>query len=153
MAKSVYVLLCRIYPYTSCRRLKQSSDATDKVSINMKWGQHLGEAHAPEVHTSGVHTPLKDSTPRHQITTTIQLPTLICDVGPTCSYPHISTAKAGFTHSGGEKKHKKSMSSQVRDQKTVHNHWTQTITIGLNTLQKLYNCTHPNRTKTSRHWF
>jgi hypothetical protein len=47
-----------------------------------------------------VHNPLKDTTPKHRITTTIQLPTLICDVGPTCSYPHISTALAGLTHSG-----------------------------------------------------
>jgi hypothetical protein len=45
------------------------------------------------------------------------------------------------------------MSSQVRDQKTVHNHWTQTIAIGLNTLQRLYNCTLPNRIETGRHRF
>jgi hypothetical protein len=66
----------------------------------MQWGQHLGEAHASEVHTSGVHTPLKDITPKHRIATTIQLPTLICDVGPTSSYPHISTALAGLTIGG-----------------------------------------------------
>jgi hypothetical protein len=88
------------YPYSGCRRLKQSSKATIKVSRIQMRGQHLGEAHASEVHTSGVHTPLKDTTPKHQISTTIQFPTLICDVGPTCSYPHISTAKAGLTHSG-----------------------------------------------------
>jgi hypothetical protein len=61
----------------------------------MQRGQHLGEAHASEV-----HTPLKDTTPKHGITTTIPLPTLTCDVGPTCFYPHISTALAGLTHSG-----------------------------------------------------
>jgi hypothetical protein len=96
----VYILLCKIYPYSGCRRLKQSSEATNKVSRIQLRGQHLGEAHASEVHTSGVHTLLKDTTPKHQISTTIQFPTLICDVGPTCSYPHISTAKAGLTHSG-----------------------------------------------------
>jgi hypothetical protein len=36
----------------------------------------------------------------------IQIPTLICDVGPTCSYPHISTASAELTHSG-ERRSKK----------------------------------------------
>jgi hypothetical protein len=66
----------------------------------MQQGQHLGEAHASEVHTSRVHTPLKDTTPKHRFATMIQLPTLIYDVGPTCSYPHISTAIAGLTHSG-----------------------------------------------------
>jgi hypothetical protein len=40
----------------------------------------------------------------------------------------------------GEKKHERSISSQVRDQKIVHNQWTRTIAIGLNTLQRLYNC-------------
>jgi hypothetical protein len=58
------------------------------------------EAHTSEVRTSGVHTPLKDTTPRHQITTTILLPFLIYDVEPTSSYPYILTAKAGLTHSG-----------------------------------------------------
>jgi hypothetical protein len=66
----------------------------------MQRGQHLGEAHASEVHTSGVHTLLKDTTPKHRIATTIQFPTLICDVGPTCSYPYTSTTLAGLTHSG-----------------------------------------------------
>jgi hypothetical protein len=78
----------------------------------MQWGNHLGEAHASEVHTFGVNTPIKGTTPKHQITTTMQVSTLICDVGPTCSYPHISTAKVGLTHSGGEKKHKRRISSQ-----------------------------------------
>jgi hypothetical protein len=58
----VYVLLCRIYSYSGCRRLKQSSEATYKVSRDMQRGQHLREAHASEVHTSGVHTPLMDTT-------------------------------------------------------------------------------------------
>jgi hypothetical protein len=149
----VCVLLCRIHSYSSCRRLKQSSEATFKLSRDMQWGQHLGEAHASEVHTSGVHTPLKDSTPRHKITTTIQLPTFICDVGPTCSYPHISTALAGITLSGERRRTRKVYLAKITDLKTVHNQWTQTIAICLNTLQRLYNCTRSNRTETSRHWF
>jgi hypothetical protein len=84
--------------------------ATYKVSRDLQRGQQLGEAHASEVHASGVHTPLKDTTPKHQITTTIQLPTLFCDVGPTCSYPHISTASAGLTHSGERRSTKKESS-------------------------------------------
>jgi hypothetical protein len=96
----VYVLLCRIYSYSGCRRLKQSSAATYKVSRVLQLGQHLGEANASEVHTFGVHTLLKDTTPKHQIAIAIQLPTMMCDVGPTWSYPHISTASTGLTHSG-----------------------------------------------------
>jgi hypothetical protein len=95
----VYVLLCRVYSYSGCRRLKQSSEATFRVSRDISEVNTSGEALASKVHTFGVHTPLKDSTSKHQITTTIQLPTLICDVGPTCSYPQISTALAGLTHS------------------------------------------------------
>jgi hypothetical protein len=55
--------------YFGCRRLKQSSEATYKESREMQRGQHLGEAHASDVLTSGVHTPLKDTTPKHQIHT------------------------------------------------------------------------------------
>jgi hypothetical protein len=33
----------------------------------------------------------------------------------------------------------------MRDQKTVHNQWTWTIAIGLNTLKRLYNYTRLNR--------
>jgi hypothetical protein len=75
-----------------------------------------GKHKCSEVNTSGRFTPLrstplrttpprstplnKETTPKHWITTTIQLPTLICDVVPACSYPHISMAKVGLTHSG-----------------------------------------------------
>jgi hypothetical protein len=71
----------------------------------MQQGQHLREAHA-----FGVHTLLKDTTPKHRITTTIQLPTLICDVGPTGSYPHISTA-SGRAHSLGGRRSTRKESS------------------------------------------
>jgi hypothetical protein len=66
--------------------------------------------------------------------------------------PHLNGHSRTHTLRG-EKKHKKSTSSQVRDQKTVYNQWTQTIAIGLNTLQRLYICTRPNRTGTARHRF
>jgi hypothetical protein len=87
----------------------------------MQRGQHLREAHTAEVHTSGVHTPLKDTTLKHRIATTIQLPSLICDVGPTCSYPHISTALAGLTHSGKGRNTRKECLAKITDLRTVHN--------------------------------
>jgi hypothetical protein len=55
-----------------------------------------------EVHTSGVHTPQLGSTHQSNESHPIQLPTLICDVGPTIFYPHISTAIARLTHSRRE---------------------------------------------------
>jgi acyl-CoA reductase-like NAD-dependent aldehyde dehydrogenase len=119
----------------------------------MQRGQHLGEAHTSEVHTSGVHTPLKDTTPKHRIATMIQLPTLIYNVGANCSYPHFSTALAGLTHSGERRSTRKECLARITDRRTVHNQWTRTIAIGLNTLQRLYNCTRPNRTETCRHQF
>jgi hypothetical protein len=73
----------------------------------------------------------------------MQLPTLICDVGPTCSYPHISTALAGLKHSGERRSIRKVCLARI----------TRTIAIGLNTLQRLYNCTRPNRTETGHHRF
>jgi hypothetical protein len=105
----VYILLCRIYSYFSCRRLKQSSEASYKVSRDLQCGQRLGEAHASEVHTSGVHTPLKDTTPKHQITTAIQLPTLICGVEPTCSHPTPQRPKPGSLTRGREEAQEKNI--------------------------------------------
>jgi hypothetical protein len=64
----------------------------------------------------------------------IQFPTFICDVGPTCSYPHISTAKAGLTHSGKRRSTIEEYLARITDLRTVHNQWTRTIAIGLNTL-------------------
>jgi hypothetical protein len=83
----------------------------------------------------------------------IQFPTLIYDVGPTRSYPHISTAEAGLTHSGERRNTREEYLARITDLRTVHNQWTRTIAIGLNTLQRLYNCTRPNRTGTGRHRF
>jgi hypothetical protein len=74
-------------------------------------------------------------------------------VGPTCSYPHISTSKAGLTHSGERRSTREEYLARTTDLNTVHSQSTRTIAIGLNTLQRLYNCTCPNRTETGRHWF
>jgi hypothetical protein len=147
----VYILLCMRYPYSGCRKLKQSSIATYKVSRIQLGGPHLGKASASEVHTSGVHTPLKEF---HTKT-----PDLNHDPEPNSHLrcgahlllsPHINGRSRAHTL-GGEKKNKRSVSGQVRDRKTVHNQWTRTIAIGLNTLQRLYNCTRPHRTETGRH--
>jgi hypothetical protein len=73
--------------------------------------------------------------------------------GPTCSYPHISTASAWLTRSGKRRSTGKVCLARITDLRTVHNQWTQTIAIGLNTLQWLYNYTRPNRTETGRHRF
>jgi ABC-type nickel/cobalt efflux system permease component RcnA len=123
----VYILLCRIYPYSSCRRLKQSSEATNKVSRIQLRSTPRGEAHASEVHTSGVHTPLMS----HQSTNHDPVPNshLRCGAHLLLSL-HLNGQSRAHTL-GGEKKHKRSVASQVRDQKTVHNQWTRTIAIGL----------------------
>jgi hypothetical protein len=74
-------------------------------------------------------------------------------VGPTSSYPHISTAKAGLIHSGERRSRREVYLARITDLRTVHNKWTQTIAIDLNTMQRLYNCTSPNRTETGHHLF
>jgi hypothetical protein len=83
----------------------------------------------------------------------IQFPTLICDVGPTYSYPHISTAKAGLTHSGERRSTREEYLARITDLRTIHSQWTRTIAIGLNTLQRLYNCTRLNRSEIGHHRF
>jgi hypothetical protein len=104
-----------------------------------------------EVHTSGRSTPL-GSTPLnkgspHQSTeshprSSSQLSSAMW--GPPAPIPTSQRPQAGLTHSG-ERRSTRKESSKVRDQRTDHNQWTQTIAIGLNTLQRLYNCTRPNR--------
>jgi hypothetical protein len=149
----VNILPCRIYPYSSCRRFKQSSEATNKVSRIQLRGQHLGGSprfrgpHLWGPHPAqGYHTKAPDH--NHDLVPNSHLR---CGAHLLLS-PHLNGQSRAHTL-GGEKKHKKSVSSKVRDQKTVHNQWTRTIAIGLNTLQRLYNCTRPNRTGTGRHLF
>jgi hypothetical protein len=57
----------------------------------------------------------------------IQFPTLIYDVRPTSSYPHISTAKAELTHSGERRSARKVYLARITDLRTVYNQWTRTI--------------------------
>jgi hypothetical protein len=57
----------------------------------------------------------------------IQFPTLIYDVRPTSSYPHISTAKAELTHSGERRSTRKVYLARITDLRTVYNQWTRTI--------------------------
>jgi hypothetical protein len=110
---------------------------------NKQQGPHLRE-----VHTYGVHTPKqRKSTPKHLITPAIQLPTLICDVGAHLLLsPHLNCLRPGSLTHGREEAQEKSL-ARITDLKTVHNLWTQTIAVGLNTLQRLYNCTRPNRAR------
>jgi hypothetical protein len=95
---------------------------------NKQRSPHLREVHTLRFYTSGVHTPNKEV---HQSTKShaIELSTLMCDVGPTCSYPHISTASGRLTHSGNRRSTRKE-SSRITDIRTAHNLWTQTITMG-----------------------
>jgi hypothetical protein len=90
-----------------------------------------------EVHTSGRSTPL-GSTPLnkgspHQSTeshprSSSQLSSTMW--GPLAPIPTSQRLQAVLTHSG-ERRSTRKESSQVRDQRTVHNQWTQTIAIGL----------------------
>jgi hypothetical protein len=112
-----------------------------------------------EVHTSGRSTPLRftplGSTPLnkgspHQSSeshprSSSQLSYVMW--GPPAPIPTSQRPLAELTHSG-ERRSTRKESSQVRDQKTIHNQWTQTIAIGLNTLHRLYNCTRPDRART-----
>jgi hypothetical protein len=50
--------------------------------------------------------------------------------GPPAPIPASQRPQAGLTHSG-ERRSTRKESSQVRDQRTVHNQWTRTIAIGL----------------------
>jgi hypothetical protein len=50
--------------------------------------------------------------------------------GPPAPIPTSQRPQARLTHSG-ERRSTRKESSQVRDQRTVHNQWTQTIAIGL----------------------
>jgi hypothetical protein len=118
-----------------------------------RWAEICSEVNSFRGHTSGVHTLLKDST--QKITDHIHDPAPNSHLRRGAHQllsPHLNGRSRAHSL-GGEKKHKKSMSSQVRDQKTIHNQWTRTIAIALNTLQRLYNCTRPNRTRTGRHRF
>ena len=65
------------------------------------------EIHTSEANTSGVNTPTKERTPKHWISTETQHPTLICDVGSPTPIPTSQRHKAGLTHTGERKQHKR----------------------------------------------
>jgi hypothetical protein len=93
--------------------------------------------HLREVHTSGWSTPLgstplnkgspHQSTESHQRSSSQHSSAMW---GPPAPIPTSQRPQAGLTHSG-ERRSTRKESSQVRDQKTVHNQWTRTIAIGL----------------------
>jgi hypothetical protein len=72
--------------------------------------------------------------------------------GPPAPAPHLNSHRPGLLTWGREEAQEKSL-DRITNLKTIHNQWTRTIAIGLNTLQRLYNCTHPNRAGISHHWF
>jgi hypothetical protein len=116
----------------------QQRGSNNQGMQNKQRGPHLQE----------VHTPQQGSP--HQSTESLsrsssQLSSAMW--GPPAPIPTSQQPQAGLTHSG-ERRSTRKESSQVRDQKTIHNQWTRTIAIGLNTLQRLYNCTCPNRAQT-----
>jgi hypothetical protein len=119
----------------------------------MQRGQHLMEAHVSEVHTSGVHAPLKDTIPNTELQprSSSQLSSTMW--GPLAPIPTSQRPQAGLTHSRERRSTRKECLVSWEIRKTVHNQWTQTIAIGLHTLQRLYNYTRPNRTETGCHWF
>jgi hypothetical protein len=61
--------------------------------------------------------------------------------------PHLNGLRPGSLTRGREEAQEKSL-ARITDLRTVHNLCTRTIAIGLNTLQRLYNCTCPNRART-----
>jgi hypothetical protein len=119
----------------------------------MQRGQHLREVHTSEVHTSEdnaseVNTPQQGNHTKALNHNHDPAPDshLRCGARLLLS-PHLNGQSRAHSL-GAEKKHKKRVSSQVRDLWTIHNQWTQTIAIGLNTLQRSYICTYSNRAKT-----
>jgi hypothetical protein len=121
-----------------CRKLSMQQRGSNNQGMqNKQRGPHLREVHTSEVHTSGRSTPL-GSTPLnngspHQSTeshpgSSSQLPSVMW--GPPAPIPTSQRPQAGLTHSG-ERRSTRKESSQVRDQRIVHNQWTRTIAIGL----------------------
>jgi hypothetical protein len=118
-----------------------------------------------EVHTSGRSTPLRPTPPGgphlwgpHPSTREVHTKALNLTRDPApnshlrCGAhlllsPHLNGLRPGSLTWGREEAQEKSL-ARITDLRTVHNLWTRTIAIGLNTLQRLYNCTLPNRART-----
>jgi hypothetical protein len=92
---------------------------------------HTSEVHSSEVHTSRVHTPQQGSPHQRTESQPRSSPRLLSAMWcPPAPIPTSQRPQAGLTHSG-ERRSTRKESSQVRDQRTVHNKWTRTIAIGL----------------------
>jgi hypothetical protein len=116
----------------------QQRGSNNQGMQNKQRGPHL-----QEVHTCGVKVSPHQSTKSHPRSSS-QLSFAMW--GPPAPIPTSQRPQAGLTHSW-ERRSTSKESGQVRDQKIVHNQWTQTIATGLNTLQRLHNCTRPNRAR------
>jgi hypothetical protein len=115
----------------------QQRGSNNQGMQNRQQAPHLQEVHTSMVHTSGRSTPLRSpplnkggphqSTESHPRSSS-QLSSAMW--GPHAPIPTSQRPQAGLTHSG-ERRSIRKESSRVRDQRTVHNQWTQTIAIGL----------------------
>jgi hypothetical protein len=127
--------------YMGCRKLCMQQRGSNNQGMQSKQrGPHLREVHTSEVHTSEVHTydvhtsgvrtPQQGSSNQStesQPRSSSQLSSTMW--GPPAPTPTSQQPQAGITHSG-ERRSTRKESSQVRDQRIVHNQWTQTIAIG-----------------------
>jgi hypothetical protein len=121
------------------------------VKATIKVCRISSEVHTSKVHTSGRSTP-PGSTPLNKEVHTKALnhshdpapnSHMRCGAHLLLS-PHLNGLRPGSLTRGREEAQEKSL-ARITDLRTVHNLWTRTIAIGLNTLQKLYNYTCPNR--------
>jgi hypothetical protein len=115
-----------------------------------------------EVHTTGRSTPLRSTPPGdphlwgpHPSTREVHTKALnhTRDPAPNSHLrcgahlllsPHLNGLRSGSLTRGREEAQEKSL-ARITNLRIVHNLWTLTIAIDLNTLQRLYNCTRPNR--------
>jgi hypothetical protein len=114
-----------------------SSEVHTSESSTPPGGPHLWGPHPStrDVHTKALnHT--RDPAPNSH---------LRCGAHLLLS-PHLNGLRPGSLTRGREEAQKKSL-ARITDLRTVHNLWTRTIAIGLNTLHRLYNCTRPHRPK------
>jgi hypothetical protein len=127
-------------PTFGCRKLCMQQRGSNNQGMQIKQqGPHLrevhtSEVHTSEVHTSGVHTPQQGNP--HQSTesqprSSSHLSSAMW--GPPAPIPTSQRPQSGLTHSGREEAQEKGL-ARITDLRTVHNLWTQTIAIGLNTL-------------------
>jgi hypothetical protein len=121
------------------------SYACSSAKATIKVCRISSEAHTSEVHTSGRSAPLRStppgSTPLNKEVHTKALnhnhdlapnSHLRCGAHLLLS-PHLNGLRPGSLTRGREEAQEKSL-ARITDLRTVHNLWTRTIAIGLNTL-------------------